>query len=97
MILGLRGFMDADGDIQSWPTLYMQHSDVLAQFGHIVGDYRVRWRQWDDTPGAAIDFDPGYERADAIKVCEYVLRIQQPALAADPAAILAFARKSGVR
>ena len=97
MKLGIRGIMDRDGDIHTWPTVAWQHREFFAVLPYLADDYRARFRQWDSEPGAKIDFDPGYERADALRVCEYVLRIQDPILAATPEGVLAFARKCGVR
>lgn len=87
--------MDSDGDIHTWPTLLMDHSQAFNVLYHLR-DYRVRFRQWDNTPGAPIDFDAGASREDMLRVVEYVARAQGLE-AEDPAVVLAFARRSGVR
>lgn len=96
MNLGLRGVMDAEGDIHVWPTILLDHNQAFATFGPLA-DYRVRFRQWGNKPGDPIDFDRGSDRADMIRVCEHVLRMQDPSAAATPEGVLDFARRSGVR
>lgn len=97
MKLGLRGIMDQDGDIHVWPTLAMDHRDFFAAVPYFDDGYRVRFRQWNHEPGSKIDFDRGATREDMLRVCEFVLRMQQPALADDPSNVLRFARECGVR
>lgn len=70
MKLALRGIMDRDGDIHSWPTLAMTHNDFFAQLYGIDECLRARWRQWDaDDP---VDFDPGVTPEDRALVEAYV-------------------------
>lgn len=95
MQLGLRGVMDADGDIHTWPTLLMDHSEAFATLPHL-NDYRVRFRQWGNSPGDPIDFDPGASRADMMRVVEHVAKTQL-SNAGDAMIVLDLARRSGVR
>jgi hypothetical protein len=100
MNLGLRGIMDSDGDIHTWPTAAWQHSEFFSTLaGRVVAgrnDYRVRFRQWGDEPGSPIDFDPGATRKDMLTVCQYVAAAQGLD-ASDPSVVLELGRKSGVR
>ena len=97
MKLGIRGIIDRDGDIHTWPTVAWQHREFFAVLPYLADDYRARFRQWDSEPGAKIDFDPGYERADAQGVGAF----RTPSWPQRPRAccegVLAFARKCGVR
>ncbi len=87
--------MDADGDVHVWPTLLMDHNAAFRTLRHL-SDYRVRFRQWGNDPGEAIDFDPGADRADMMRVCEVVAKLQIKG-SEDALVVLDLARRSGVR
>ncbi len=73
MILGWRGIVDRGGDVIAWPTVLMDHNRAFMALPATVSqDYRARWRQWDNEPGARIDFDPGASQEDIDKVQAWV-------------------------
>ncbi len=73
MILGWRGIVDKDGDVIAWPTVLMDHNAAFGVLPSMTSrDYRARWRQWDNEPGASIDFDPGASQEDIDKVQSWV-------------------------
>lgn len=75
MKLGLRGIMDAGGDIHSWPMLAMDHADFFAKLPSLQKGMRARWRQWD--VDAKVDFDPGATSEDRANVEAYVRSINR--------------------
>lgn len=74
MKLALRGIMDADGDIHTWPTVAWDHNDFFFKLPWMADDYRVRFRQWNADGG--IDFDPGATAEDMAAVRDYVAAVQ---------------------
>jgi hypothetical protein len=76
MILAIRGIMDSDGHIHTWPTAAWDHNDFFAMLPWMADDYRVRFRQWNNEPGAPIDFDPGATAEDMAAVRDYVEAVQ---------------------
>lgn len=71
MIFAWRGIVDEGGDVVAWPTVLMDHNAAFATLP-MLRDYRARWRQWDNEPGAPIDFDPGASQEDREKVQAWV-------------------------
>src|ERR1044072_2117790 len=76
MILGIRGIMDKDGSIHTWPTVAMTHSKFFATMPWLREGLRARFRQWHDEAGADIDFDPGVTDEDRRKGERYVRFVQ---------------------
>ena len=97
MNLGLRGIMDGDGDIHTWPTAAWTHDDFFDTVpGQLLEDYRVRFRQWGNEAGSPIDFDAEASRAGMLAVCQYIAAAQGLD-ASDPSVVLGLGRRSGVR
>lgn len=76
MILGIRGIMDEDGHIHTWPTVAMTHNQFFATMPWLREGLRARFRQWDNEVGAKIDFDAGVSEADRRAVERYVRFVQ---------------------
>ena len=71
-----RGFVDRDGDIIAWPTIFATHSEYLiSPAGHLAEGYRARWRQCE--PDGKVDFDrePTPSQEDRDKVIDFLDRV----------------------
>lgn len=74
MVLGLRGIVWS-GEVIAWPTILMTHDQAFAAYSPLR-KYTCRWRQWDNEPGANVDFDPGASKEDQQKVLDYIEKVQ---------------------